>query len=491
MSVLEEPAADAGADSADVLLLVASLLPTSDRLRAREVCPRWLSVLRAPAAWTVADLSYEPRPSDALLRAAAAAACGGLTKLVLRDVGDRVSVAAVCAVASAQPGLTVLVALCAEAKDEVYVRPGGALGVHGLCAADVAALRSAAPAGAAVTLDAEVGDHRAAQLLRGEPPFGAVSVRRLCISVFDPGARAPPRPWLADAAAHPALRELRVPLPADVAGMEALVGAASRLRLTTLLLEPGAYCGPPVAAHLQRLLALGSLEELRVMPVHQPLFYADDDGGAESRLGAAVASSPRLVRLVVDNCTSLGRGDGAALLLGAAAAHGTLRALAVRNLRLDGPDDSAAFGAAAGRPGGRRHAGAAGRHRLLRGRRPGRGRAPPPRPALRRPAGRRAPRHPALRRERVPAGFRPGGGAAGGGGQRVAFPPLGAELGRRRPRPLAGLPRASRDDLLLLRCGVRRGRRRGRLRRRQQRRRQRRRRRRRRRWRCGARGGGG
>jgi hypothetical protein len=87
-------------------LAVCALLPVDQRLRCAEVCRGWRALLSDVGLWLRLDLSPAggvARASDALLRAAAARAAGGLQALDLTGC-RRISLHAVCLVAAQNAG---------------------------------------------------------------------------------------------------------------------------------------------------------------------------------------------------------------------------------------------------------------------------------------------------------------------------------------------------------------------------------------------------
>jgi hypothetical protein len=320
-------------------------LPPDARGRACCVCPAWRDALADPLLWTRLDMSgvrTERERVEAVLRAAAGRAHGQLRHIDLsqHDVARDVLLPVLTANAGSLRELHLHNA-CSSGVFPVD-------GVH-----SVEAVVAAAPLLQSLTaenVECKLGD--APRLLRAEPPFALLQVRRSLIvrcggidslfigmgvvEYFAPFAAA-----LADAALQPAL--LRVGLyqahTDEPAFMGALVDAALARRLSEFTLE---RCGSPAAVLLARLLAEGSLTSLVVKGGTQ----LPDAAGA-ALVADALRANTTLTKLQLDNAGLCADMRVAGALLGALVGHPSLRELHVTGEYLtDWPRNASVVGAA-------------------------------------------------------------------------------------------------------------------------------------------------
>jgi hypothetical protein len=299
-----------------VALAIFALLPVDTRLRCRAVCRGWRAVLGDVSLWLRLDLSAESgvasrMMTDALLRAAAARAGGGLQSLAVADC-RAVSWEALLGVATANAATLREARLCLGALGELR------------CDQLEALLRTAPLLG---TLQADVActAAEARRLLRNEPPFAALRVRRLAVSTFEAGGEVATLALAADmtthAAAHASLQELclfDLPLNA-AAALDTLVQAAITCRLRRLDLL-ACRLSPASAPALARLLGGGALTTLQI--------YAGDvqllDEPAAVLLGTALRANTTLTSLFLYNTRLWQEPAAGVALLNALTAHRSL-----------------------------------------------------------------------------------------------------------------------------------------------------------------------
>ena len=244
-------------------------LPPDARGRASCVCRAWRDVLAEPALWTRLDMSgvRSWRPFLPVLHGAAGRARGRLQQVELSQerLSRELTMAVLQPVLTANAGSLRELRLYRVHESDYYVD-----------APTVQAVVAAAPllqvlAAEEVTCKWEL----APRMLRAEPPFAPLQMRRLLVVRFDDDDSVvsglerlgPFAAALADATLQPAVQRLDM-WCADTsqpALMGALVDAvlARRLRLHELSLTE---CAPPAAAPLARLLAEGSLAALELSP---------------------------------------------------------------------------------------------------------------------------------------------------------------------------------------------------------------------------------
>jgi hypothetical protein len=179
-----------------LVLHIFSLLPVDQRMRCAEVCRGWRVVLSDASLWLRLDLSTaggvaRKAATNALLRAAAARAAGGLRALDAADCG-RIPHDVVCAVAAEHAG----------ALAELRVGHSAAIFHHGaLRPAGLEQLLRAAPQLRLFEADASCeGVGEARRLLRNEAPFGLLRLRNLSAVGLDDTDAV--RSFIEHAAAH-------------------------------------------------------------------------------------------------------------------------------------------------------------------------------------------------------------------------------------------------------------------------------------------------
>jgi hypothetical protein len=350
---MSAPAADAAAKAAAppslaslppaLVLHIFSLLPVDARARCAAVSRGLRDVLSERSAWARLDLSSSGgvtcAVTDAVLRGAASKAGGALAALDVSGCGH-VTFDALLAVVAANSG--ELRELCAGVHEQF--QPATTL--H---AARVEQLLLAAPLlrsfVANVVCDEALREDKnvnACRLLRNEPPFQALRVRRLFLDV---GVRAPLASLLALAAgvaAHASLAHLELVRAwcDSPAAVEAVVDAALACRLGKLVFV---LCRltPVCAPALTRLASGGALTALLIHDWGTQLL----DAAAAAALGAALRANATLTSLSLHNVDVWRDADAAAALLGALTAHRSLRVL---NLSSNNVADQAAAGAALG-----------------------------------------------------------------------------------------------------------------------------------------------
>jgi hypothetical protein len=305
------------------VLYIFSLLPVDQRLRCAEVCRGWRAVLSDASLWLRLDLSAVSgvaQASEALLRAAAKRAAGGLQALNL--TGCSMSLHALRAVAA--ENTAALVELRMAALDDTT-------SWWGLESLAVDQLLQAAPLLRVLEADVRCeGAEEARRLLRNEAPFGPLRVRKLrSLDLNDDNAV---RSFVEHAAAHESLtgiRIVRAPLNLPAA-LDAVVDAALQLRLSYVELYE-CRLTPASAPALARVLSGSALETL-VLEGEGPLVLLDEP--AALLLGNALRANTTLtsatfkyVRLFDEPATSVA-------LLGALTGHPSLRKLVVSYNRL-------------------------------------------------------------------------------------------------------------------------------------------------------------
>jgi hypothetical protein len=242
-----------------LLLLILALLPVDTRLRCAEVCRGWRAALVERRLWLRLDLSPESgvtrAVTNALLRAAAARAGGGLLSLAAMDC-PAITRDALLAVATENAATLREARLCIGAHDRE------------LSWEHLEALLRAAPLLRTLHADVECGAAEARRLLRNEPPFQVLRVRRLrVLRIF--GDEAATLALAADvtahATAHASLEQLYLlgALLHAPAALDAIVEAALACRLRRL--ELGACrLSPASAPALARLIVGGALTTLHI-----------------------------------------------------------------------------------------------------------------------------------------------------------------------------------------------------------------------------------
>jgi hypothetical protein len=318
---------------------ILSRLPADERARVACVCVSWRTAVADPQLWARLDLTAESgvtcRVDSDALRAAAARARGGLVALNVKP--NYTIWAALLNVAAANAASLREVRVCSPSD-------GALAGLN-----ELLALVAAAPA--LQVLDADVyGDAAAARrLLRHEPPFEPVRLRRLIIYVDTEALEY--AACAAELVTHSSLTELSVineglGEPFTLGQMDALVDATLALRLTALeVITAGLARGAPALARLLSSAALTELHltDLDADPADLPL-----DAPAAALLSAALRANSTLRSL---RLCGLGLWDDAAVataVLGALTGHASVRSLVFMH---NGPHDleaAPAIGAALG-----------------------------------------------------------------------------------------------------------------------------------------------
>jgi hypothetical protein len=303
-------------------------LPADARARAACVCRAWRDTLLDPTVWTRLDVSHGAggvtcRVDDAMLRAAAARAGGGLQAL---DARGQVFVDANHALS--KPALLEVVAANAPTLREL------ALG-DDVCSPFVEALARGAPQLHVFDVGVFGETRDLCSMLRREPPFGALRVARAYAYLGedeDAGqARADTHALLAAVTSHAALTALQLTsfefdLPAE---LDAVVAVVLSSRLQCLVVE-GCGLTPASVPALARLLggtALRTLEAYNNGEEDHPTLL---DAPAAVLLAAALRANSTLTELTLA-AVGIWRDEtatpAAAALLAALTAHPSLRVL--------------------------------------------------------------------------------------------------------------------------------------------------------------------
>ena len=237
-------------------------VPLDERLLLVLVCTAWRRALEEPLLWATADVSCVRLDfKDTFLRAVAAKSRGALTSLdVYNSVcefiyGDHpvtMTRDALWEVLRASPQLRHL---------RVY-SPSD----EGVRFDNITALVSAAPSLRVLEADIECSDDEACLVLRVEPPFGVLRLRRLCVNGMNPedAAVLTFTSALEGSAAPPSELHVIV-LPDTHVGLDALVNALVMTRMSSLIVgsvqQPPAFDATP---YFVRLLKEGHLTALNV-----------------------------------------------------------------------------------------------------------------------------------------------------------------------------------------------------------------------------------
>ncbi len=203
-----------------LLLLILALLPVDTRLRCAEVCRGWHASLVDASLWLHLALSPESgvtcRVTDALLRATAARAGGALLSLAVVDCLD-ITRDALLAVATENAATLREARLCIGAHDRdasrtCWVSAASCQLTSELSCQHLEALLRAAPLLRTLHADVVCGAAEARRLLRNEPPFQVLRVRRLKVVRRIFGDEAATLELAADvtthAAAHASMEQL-------------------------------------------------------------------------------------------------------------------------------------------------------------------------------------------------------------------------------------------------------------------------------------------
>jgi hypothetical protein len=314
-------------------LRVLARLPADARARAACVATSWRTTTDDVSLWTRLDLSSTSgvtcTVNEAALRGAAAKARGSLTALdvsVCPALTERGT--ALLAVVTANAGALRELRVC-DSGDPLEFR-------RGLLNVEAAeALLRAAPLLRVCELGISCGPSDCPRLLRGEPPFCALSALDINVSAlvfFTPLAErvAAWEAMLTDVASSRSLRFLHLAFaPVDTpAELDALVDAV----LTSRLLGLGfsfVEMTPASTPALARLLGSSTLHTLKIDGLKPPLL----DEPAAAVLADALRANVTLTSLALCSVSLLDNGAVAATLLGALTAHPSLRTLNISGNR--------------------------------------------------------------------------------------------------------------------------------------------------------------
>jgi hypothetical protein len=254
------------------------------------VCRGWRATVADVSLWLRLALSPESgvtlRMNDALLHAAAARGGGALLSLAVADCPD-ITHAALLAVAMENAATLCEARLCLCAFRE-------------LNCVQLEALLRAAPLLRTLHADVRCTAAQAPRLLRNEPPFEALRVRRLDIAPFAGEATtfALAADMMTHATAHTSLEEVRfqlAPLGA-AAALDAVVDAALACCLRRLELF-FCYLSPASVPVLARLLGGSALTTLRTFNRGEQLL----DEPAAVLLSDALRANTTLTSLMLKN----------------------------------------------------------------------------------------------------------------------------------------------------------------------------------------------
>jgi hypothetical protein len=331
MSQLSAP--EAGDDAQPAPLTFASLpralqcevfarTPVDARARAACVCHAWCDVLSSESSlWLRLNLSpgsgvARERVTDALLRGAAAKACGRLTAL---DV-------------SGCPQLTH------EALLEVLAANAGALTELHRCigswlpyvtAEQIDVLLRAAPSLRVCHADTQAAATVACRMLRNEPPFGPLRVHKLIAQQPWPGGEADVHAFAADFKASASSLSWLLLLDAPLDGLGALnavVDAALARRLPALALFQPSLSAASAPA-LARLLSGSALRTLLLVDIHDVTLLQSGPEGSAAVLAAALRANNTLAMLGFSSAHIWLDVVAAETLLQALTAHPSLQTL--------------------------------------------------------------------------------------------------------------------------------------------------------------------
>ncbi len=294
-----------------LVLDIFARLPADERARCALVCRGWRATVAHASLWRRLDLSPSSGVSvavtDTVLFAAAALARGGLASLDVFDC-DSVTHEARLAVARANVGTLKRLRLSSSWQFDDT-------------SSDLEALLAAVPLLTRCEADVHCWAQLAVRMLRNEPPFEALRLRRV-EAAFDSDSLAEQLPTLhellAALPAHPSLTTLELwglPLTAPAA-LDAVVDVAVAQRLERLGFVGCALC-PASTPSLARLLRSGALGlnvaggDVALLDAPAAALLAD---ALRDSACALMSLSFRHVRLWHDM-------DAAAALLAAATAH--------------------------------------------------------------------------------------------------------------------------------------------------------------------------
>jgi hypothetical protein len=316
-----------------LVLHILSLLPVDARLRCAEVCRSWRAALEERSLWLRLDLSasgVSPKreATDALLRAAAARACGELVALDVRGC-KRVTVDALLAVVTANgAALRELRTRCVIRRDDTRAMP--------LQTDALEALLRAAPRLAVCEADLECRELALTRrLLRNEPPFAPLHLHSFEFNDLLAAANeAAVVALAADLASHAHLRRLELkfaPLR-TAAALDAVVDAALTRQLTSVRLFQ-CRLSPDSTPGLVRLIGGGALAELDLSGCGEGRHLLD--AASALALGNALRASGTLTAVTLWHMDLWRVPAAATALLGALTGHPSLRSLKISSNRVD------------------------------------------------------------------------------------------------------------------------------------------------------------
>ena len=316
-----------------VALQIFALVPADARVRATVMCRAWRATVLDPSLWTRLDLSRASgvkRPvSDAVLRGAAALARGTLEVLILDDSNELTQKAMVDVIAANADSLREL--SCSYEYNLLFT---GFAEELSLAAPQLQQFR-------ADTI-ASVAD--ASRMLRNEPPFGALRLRRLDVRhvTTDAMDEAIVFELAAAISGHASLHELHISgLPLGTpAALDAVAAGTVACRLHDLRFIE--CCLSPVSVPaLARVICGGALTSLSISNNGVQLLGEP----SAVQLADGIAASRTLTRFFMKDADFWGDGVAAALLLPALTGHPTLREI---SLAVNSPPDPVAAGASLG-----------------------------------------------------------------------------------------------------------------------------------------------
>ena len=316
-------------------LEIIKRLPADARARAACVCPRWRDALKDPSLWLRLDLSVTSGVTCSVnyeaLKAAAARAGGALQALdltgrtcLLHPVREVVAANA----ASLRELRTLCSSLLTVPADELVEPPS--FGDESYMTI-LRQMMTALPALQVVEADAWGGCAAARRVLRNEPPFGPLRLRKLSI-YLDANTDIPA--LTPDLVAHPSLTKLELvsDLSRDArlpgAALSSLLDTASTLRLSGLFCFgccPTQADAPALASLISRS-TFTSLE-FAAQGDDAPRMDAMLDGPAAALLANAVRASRTLQELTLHNVRLWDDVEAALVLLDALTGHVSLRKL--------------------------------------------------------------------------------------------------------------------------------------------------------------------
>ena len=225
-------------------------LPVDARARAACVCRGWRAFLSDVSLWQVLDLSpagvAAERVTENLVRGALARAAGRLRILRLESEVSRLF-------------SMFLVDLIVLNGIELRQVNGGLF----LNAGDVESIVAATPRLQVLNADVIGPCMTLLPMLRNEPPYGPLRVRKLRVGCGNADA-AGVHAFAAAVASHESLKDLRVGDVPFLRGTNALVDAAAERRVSSLTLTTSVLLDAGAVPALARLLQRGSLAKLDI-----------------------------------------------------------------------------------------------------------------------------------------------------------------------------------------------------------------------------------